>query len=89
MTLSDYELQQLGKVREHRGHELRRSSRRLVPESVKDKGRQWYHKALKAPGAAKVKDGGAAVLKAGAEGAGKFMTRTGQLTASEKRVLRA
>ncbi|MGB5150890.1 MAG: EcsC family protein [Mycobacterium sp.] len=89
MPLSDYELQQLEKVREHRERELRRSPRRLVPESVKDKGREWYDKALKTPGAAKVKDGGAAALKATAEGAGKFMTRTGQLTTSESRVVRA
>jgi hypothetical protein len=78
MGLSDYELQQLEKVREHKERELRRSPRRLVPESVKDKGREWYDKALKTPGAAKIKDGGAAALKAAAEGAGKFMTRTGQ-----------
>lgn len=89
MGLSDYELQQVEKVREHKEQELRRSRRRLVPEAVKDKGREWYDRALKAPGAAKVKDGGAAALKATAEGAGKFMTRTGQLTTSETRVVRA
>jgi hypothetical protein len=89
LGLSDYELQQLEKVREHRERELRRSPRRLVPESVKEKGREWYDKALKTPGAAKVKDSGAAALKATAEGAGKFMTRTGQLTTSEARVVRA
>lgn len=44
--LSDYELQQLEKVREHKEGELRRSPRRLVPEAVKDKGREWYDKAL-------------------------------------------
>jgi hypothetical protein len=87
--LSDYELQQLEKVREHKERELRRSPRRLVPEAVKDKGREWYDKALKTPGAAKIRDGGAAALKATAEGAGKFMTRTGQLTTSEARVVRA
>ena len=57
MGLSDYELQQLEKVREHKERELRRSPRRLVPESVKDKGREWYDKALRTPGAGKVKDG--------------------------------
>ncbi|WP_253867830.1 EcsC family protein [Mycobacterium sp. GA-1285] len=56
---------------------------------MKDKGRDWYGRALNAPGAAKVKDGGAAALKATAEGAGKFMTRTGQLTTSEARVVKA
>ncbi|OBE95107.1 EcsC family protein [Mycobacterium sp. 852002-10029_SCH5224772] len=89
MGLSDYELRQLGKAREHKERELRRSPRSLVPASVKDKGRAWYDTALKAPGAGKVKDSGAAVLKATAEGAGKFMTRTGQLTTSEARVVRA
>ena len=89
MGLSDYELQQLEKVREHKERELRRSPRRLVPESVKDKARGWYDKSLTTPGAAKVKDSGAAVLKATAEGAAKFMTRTGQLTTSEARIVRA
>ncbi|SBS79301.1 conserved hypothetical protein [uncultured Mycobacterium sp.] len=89
MVMSEYEQEQLEKVREHRDRELSRSVRRLVPESVKDKGRQLYGKAIKTPGAAKVRDGGAAALKATAEGAGKFMTRTGQLTTSEARVVRA
>lgn len=89
MGLSDYELRQLEKVRAHKERELRRSPRRLVPDAVKDRGREWYDKAVKAPGAGKVKDSGAAVLKATAEGAGKFMTRTGQLTTSETRVVRA
>lgn len=89
MGLSDYEQQQLERVREHRERELRRSPRHFVPEAVKDKGRQWYGKALKTPGAAKVRDSGAAALKATADGAGKFMTRTGQLTTSESRVIRA
>ncbi|MGW4535395.1 EcsC family protein [Nocardia sp. NPDC004340] len=89
MALSEYEQQQLEKVREHRERELSRSPRRLVPESVKDKSRQLYGKAMKTPGAAMVRDGGAAALKAAGEGAGKFMTRTGQLTTSEKRVVHA
>lgn len=89
MGLSDYELQQLEKLREHRERELRRSPRRLVPESVQAKGHEWYGKALKAPGATKIKDSGAAALKATAEGAGKLMTRTGQLTTSESRVVHA
>jgi hypothetical protein len=33
MGLSDYEVEQLKKVREHRERELSRSPRRLVPES--------------------------------------------------------
>lgn len=61
--LSDYELQQLEKVREHRERELHRSPRRLVPESIKEKGREWYDKALKTPGAAKVKHGGSETVE--------------------------
>ena len=87
--LSTYECEQLKKVQEHRDRELRRSARRLVPERAQDKGREYYDKALKMPGAAKVRDRGSAVLKATAQGAGKFITRTGQLTTSEKRVVRA
>jgi hypothetical protein len=89
MVLSSYESEQLKKVQAHRDRELRRSARRLVPEALQDKGRDYYDKALKMPGAAKVRDRGAAVLKATAQGAGKFITRTGQLTTSEKRVVRA
>lgn len=89
MGLSSYESEQLKKVQEHRDRELRRSARRLVPEALQDKGREYYDKALKVPGAAKVRDRGAAVLKATAQGTGKFITRTGQLTTSEKRVVRA
>lgn len=89
MAMSEYEKRQLEKVREHRERELSRSPTRLVPESVKDKGRQIYGKAIKNPGAAKVRDGGAFALKAAAQGAGKAMTRTGQMTTSENRVIRA
>lgn len=89
MVMSEYEKLQLEKVREHRERELSRSPRRFVPESVKDRGRRIYVKAVDTPGAAKVRDGGAAALKSVAEGAGKIMTRTGQLTTSETRVIRA
>lgn len=89
MGLSDYELKQLAKVREHRDRELRRSSRRLVPEAVKAKGREVYDSALQAPGAKKARDAGVAAFAKAAEGAGKAMTRTGQLTTSENRVIRA
>lgn len=89
MALSEYELQELEKVREHRERELRRSPRRLVPESIKEKGRAWYGKAQEAPGASRVRDSGTAALKTAANGAGKFMTRTGQLTTSEARVVKA
>lgn len=89
LPLSDYELKQLAKVREHRERELSRSPRRLVPESVKAKGREFYSSALKTPGAAKARDAGAAAFTKAAEGAGKAMTRTAQLTTSESRVVRA
>lgn len=89
MSLSNYELKQLEKLREHRERELSRSPRRLVPESVKEKSRELYSNALKMPGASKVRDTGAAAFTKAAEGAGKAMTRTGQLTTSEGRVIRA
>jgi hypothetical protein len=73
MTLSEYEQQQLKKVNEHR------------PE----KGSELFDKLLKVPGVGKARDSGAAVLGATAAGAGKFMTRTGQLTTSDARVIRA
>lgn len=89
MGLSEYELQQVEKVREHKERQLLRSPRQLVPDGVKDKGREWYDRALKTSGAGRVKDAGAAVLRASADGAGKFMTRTGQLTTSETRVIQS
>lgn len=89
MGLSEYEEKQLAKVREHRERELSRASRRLVPESVKAKGRELYANVLKSPGAAKTRDAGAAAFAKAAEGAGKAMTRTAQLTTSEDRVVRA
>jgi len=87
--LSAYEQEQFARVLAHRERELRRSPRRLVPESVRGRSRDLYGKVLTTPGAAKARDSGAAVVKATAEGAGKFMTRTGQLTTSEDRVIRA
>lgn len=89
MTMSEYEKRELEKVRDHRERELSRSPARLVPESLKVKGRKIYGQAIKTPGAAKVRDGGASALKVAAEGAGKIMTRTGQVTTSETRVIRA
>ena len=85
----EYEEQQLIKVKEHKKRILKRSPRRLVPASVKEKGAEWFDRMAKAPGADKAKNAGAAVLGATAAGAGKFMTRTGQLTTSDKRVIRA
>jgi hypothetical protein len=87
--LSEYEEQQLIKVKEHKERVLKRSPRRFVPATVKEKGAEWLDRMAKAPGADKAKNAGAAVLGAAAAGAGKFMTRTGQLTTSDKRVIRA
>lgn len=89
MALSDYELSQLEKVREHKERELRSSPRRLVPEAVREKGAEWFSRTMKNPAAAKAKDTGAEAFKAAAAGAGKFMTRSAQLTTSEKRIIRA
>jgi hypothetical protein len=87
--LSEYEQQQLIKIREHRERDLRRSPRHFVPATVKEKGAELFDRMGKAPGVSKAKDAGAGVLGKAAAGAGKFMTRTGQLTTSDKRVIRA
>lgn len=89
MALSEYEQQQLIKVQEHRERDLRRSPRHFVPATVKEKGTEWFDRVGKTPGVNKVKDTGAGVLSKAAAGAGKFMTRTGQLTTSDTRVVRA
>jgi hypothetical protein len=89
VPLSEYEQDQLEKVNQHKERDLSHSPRRLVPETVREKGAELFDKLLKMPGVDKAKDSGAAVLNATAAGAGKFMTRTGQLTTSEARVVRA
>lgn len=89
MGLSEYEQEQLVKVKEHKERSVNRSPRRLVPVSVQERGTSLFNRLLKVPGASKAKDSGAAVLAATAEGAGKFMTRSGQLTTSSGRVIRA
>lgn len=89
MTLSDYEREQLSKLEEHKHDVLSHSPRRLVPSAVKEKGADLFTKLSKVPGADKVKSGGAEVFGAAAAGAGKFMTRTAQLTTSDTRVVRA
>ena len=89
MALSEYEQEQLKKVNEHKERDLSRSPRRLVPATVREKGSELFGRILKVPGVDKAKDSGAAVLSATAAGAGKFMTRTGQLTTSDARVIRA
>ncbi|EHB48622.1 hypothetical protein MycrhDRAFT_5463 [Mycolicibacterium rhodesiae JS60] len=89
MGLSEYEQQQLVKVNEHKERVLGRSPRHFVPATVKEKGGEWLGKMSKVPGVDRAKEAGAGVLGAAAAGAGKFMMRTGQLTTSHKRVIRA
>lgn len=89
MGLSEYEQRELNKVQEHKRRIVSRSPKRLVPATVQERGTELYAKLLKVPGVNKAKDSGAAVLGATASGAGKFMTRTGQLTTSTSRVVRA
>lgn len=89
MGLSEYERQQLDKVNAHKERALSRSPRRLVPAAVQAKGASLFSKLQTVPGVDKARDAGAAVLGATAEGAGKAMTRTGQLTTSDARVIRA
>jgi len=89
MGLSEYEQEQLKKVKEHKERSLSRSPRRFVPATVQAKGASLFSKLQTVPGVDKAKDAGAAVLEATAESAGKVMTRTGQLTTSDTRVVRA
>lgn len=89
MSLSEYELKQVEKLREHREKELRRSPRRMLPEAIRDKGNDWLNKAVQNPAAAKARNAGSGAFNAAASGAGKFMNRTAQLTTSDKRVLKA
>lgn len=89
MGLSEYEREELEKVYEHKRRVLNRSPRRLVPPTVQKRSADLFSRVMKMPGADKAKDSGAAVFNATAAGAGKFMTRTGQLTTSSDRVVRA
>jgi hypothetical protein len=89
VVLTEYEQEELDKVGEHKRRILNRSPRRLIPETVQERSNDLLKKAMRFPGAEKVKDSGAAALNGAAVGAGKFMTRTGQLTTSSDRVVRA
>lgn len=89
MALSDYEQRQLQKLLEHKERELSRSPRQVVPDTVREKGSELFDRAMQNRAAARARDTGALALKAAAQGAGKFMTRTAQLTTSSKRVVRA
>lgn len=89
MGLSEYEREQLDKVNAHKERALSRSPRRLVPAAVQARGASIFGRLQTVPGVDKARDAGAAVFGAAAEGAGKAMTRTGQLTTSDTRVVRA
>jgi hypothetical protein len=87
VALSDYEREQLKKVAAHKERILSRKSRRLFPAAVSGMGSGLFGKLAKLPGLREAKDQGAALLDATAAGAGKFMTRTAQLTTSDTHVI--
>jgi hypothetical protein len=87
VALSDYEQEQLKKVAAHKERILSRKSRRLFPAAVGGMGSGLFGRLAKLPGLREVKDQGAAFLDATAAGAGKFMTRTAQLTTSDTHVV--
>ncbi|WP_445159783.1 EcsC family protein [Mycobacterium sp. Dal123C01] len=87
MALSEYEREQLKKVAAHKERTLRRKSRRLFPVTLDGRAPRLFGKVAKLPGLREAKDQGAALLDATATGAGKFMTRTAQLTTSDTHVI--
>jgi EcsC protein family len=87
VALSDYEREQLKKVAAHKERILSRKSRRLFPVTLGGRGSGLFGKLVKLPGLREAKDQGAALLDATAAGAGKFMTRTAQLTTSDAHVI--
>lgn len=89
MSLSDYEDRAYERVKDRKEKDLNKTVRRIVPKSVKQYGRKVADKVQATPGADKVVDAGSAALATAAEGAGKFMLRTGQLTTSADRVANA
>lgn len=89
MALSDYEQEQFAKLNAHKKRALRRSSRRLIPFDISGIGPRLFNKVLKAPGIRTVTEPVVAVVDATAEGAGKIMSRTSQLTTSDTRVISA
>lgn len=89
MALSDYEHEQLEKVATHKERVLGRRSRRLLPFDIRGIGPAMFNKLLNAPGVKTVTEPVVAVVDTTAEGAGKVMSRTSQLTTSDTWVIAA
>ncbi|MEE6138889.1 EcsC family protein [Mycobacterium sp. 050128] len=89
MALSEYEQEQLAKVTAHKERVLGRKSRRLLPFDVRGIGPGLVNKLVKAPGVKTVTEPVVSVVDATAEGVGKVMSRTSQLTTSDTRVVSA
>ncbi|MEE3062744.1 MAG: EcsC family protein [Actinomycetota bacterium] len=91
MALSGYEQEQLKKVTAHKQRSLRPPRRLIpaIPDRVRGIGPDLVNKALKVSGLDKVADSGAALLGTTAANAGKFMTKTGQMTTSPSLVIGA
>lgn len=89
MAPSEYEEREAIKVLEHKEKVLNRSPRRFVPQAVKQRGAGLYERVKKVPGADLAKDSGANMFNSVAAGAGKMMMRTGQISTSRDRVVRA
>lgn len=89
MALSEYEREQLEKVAAHKERVLGRKSRRLVPFDIGSIGPGLFNKLLKARGVKMVAEPVGELLNTTAEGAGKIMSSTSQLTTSDTRVIDA
>jgi hypothetical protein len=87
VALSEYEQQQLEKVTAHKERVLGRRSRRLIPFGISGIGPGLFNKLQKLPGVKTVTEPVVSVLDSTAEGAGKVMSRTSQLTTSDTRVI--
>jgi hypothetical protein len=91
--LSPYEQRALAEVDEHKRDVLSRSPRRLVPDKVRDGASR---RASAAEQRLRSMPGGDAAMKrivsgytASAKGIGKFVTKSGQISLSEERIVRA
>ncbi|GBG37334.1 EcsC family protein [Mycobacterium montefiorense] len=89
MALSEYEQKQLEKIAAHKARILGRESRRLIPFDISGIGPGLMNKLMKAPGVKTVTEPVVELLDTTAEGAGKVMSRTSQLTTSDSRVISA
>jgi hypothetical protein len=89
VALSEYEQEQLEKVTAHKERVLGRKSRRLIPFDIRGVGPGLFNRLMKAPGVKTVTEPVVSLVDATAEGAGKVMSRTSQLTTSDTRVISA